>query len=1172
MKTLKLTIFLLPFIAFELFSQSLLPEPSEKNEIIQNGTQRITKPEMRFKHFMEIRSFPANDITQEKRINAIKSAESLYINGNKKAITLAQQPEWRPIGPFNIGGRVKSVAIHPTVQGTVYIGAAAGGIWKTTNGGTDWIPIFDYENGIGFGSLCIDVNNPDVIYAATGEAVLNSAAPIYLSAGVYKSTDAGNSWFPIGLTNAGAFSKIYVHPKNSNKVVAGAVGYNGGFYYSTDAGNSWNKSANFDKNITDVSINPNNEDEYFVGVLGEGVYYSSNSGLSWEKRSSGLPTANRVSVQMAPSNPDILYTLFEEGGSGGTGSIFKSTNKGLSWTRSFKGGDDFFNGQGWYDNYIMVHPTNPNIVFAGGIDVWRTTSGGESTASWTNKTKGYSGGSVHVDHHCGAFNPLNPNEIYLGCDGGIYKSKNLGDDFMELNNSLDITQFYSLDIDKNVENRTFGGTQDNGTLGNYSQPTYWGSIWGGDGFRTVLDYENRNQVFGEVYSSGSVYPFRRDVNTGDYRLLTDGIRSDDVSGIWDPPLEIHPSYNFALYHGRNALYFSFSNGNNWEVAIPKQEYKFSAIGISPLNENLIYAGDIAGRLYVTKNHFETYKNVSPNGLVARAITDIECSRKNAMTAVVCVSGYGTDHVFKTTNAGDSWFSISHKLPDVACNTLTIHPENEDIIFVGTDIGVFATFNGGQSWLPFGRKLPKTIITDMKIQGNTFTGSYILRVATFGRSMWEIDIPTDIITEYEITSPTGGEVLTGGSQYNMSWYGFELPVKLEITWDNGLNWFTVVESLNSDSFVLKMANKETYLNRIRVTSLSKPEQVRISNTFSIVPVQKGSILATSSYHFVPYGIAWDGQDLLYATSFYENKIYKINKNTLAVEGSFIVPGDSLFTDLTIDRTNGKIYFHKMNSSGATGTGGLVIITDMQGKELKRYVTPAKEYPIGLELVDNDLLICDRDGTSRYIYITEPSSGKVWNKVENPFKERLGPRGICYDGSQYLYQASTDFNGDVFNAGFIVKIDKSNLSAEFDRIKLMNKNNAINCRGIEYDPADRNIWITDFGGNIYKIAGFETILDAGEINHYNTFFETDIYPNPMSDYTTISLNNISDLEDIEVNIINTLGEKAKHFYKRFDKGQNSGFIQIEGKDLNSGVYYLVFQSQGRILQSKQLVIMK
>ncbi|MFC2131506.1 T9SS type A sorting domain-containing protein, partial [Bacteroidota bacterium] len=1140
-----------------------------------NG-KKVSKPYVRFKHFEEMRSFPFSELTPDKRIKAIQSAESMFHSSNKKALTQAQQPEWRSIGPFNVGGRVKSVAIHPEIEGVVYIGAAAGGIWKTTDSGQNWDAIFDYENGIGFGSLCIDVNNPDIIYAATGEAVLNSAAPMYISAGVYKTTDAGDTWFPIGLTNAGAFSKFYVHPLNSNKLVGGVVGANHGFYYSTDAGISWNQSENFAKNVSDITFNPNDENEYFAGVIGEGVYYTSNSGASWEKRSNGLSESlGRVSVQLAPSNPDILYALLEDESQGGNGYIYKSTDRGMSWKRSYKGNDSFFNGQGWYDNYIMVHPENPNIVFAGGIDLWRTTNGGESTSSWRNITYRNAGGHVHVDHHCGAFNPLNLNEIYIGNDGGVFRSKNLGDDFTNLNNGLEITQFYSLDLDQGVLNRTFGGTQDNGTLGNYNNNESWSNVYGGDGFQTVIDYEEPNTIYGEVYTDGSVYPFRRNLSTWDWKVLNDGISSTDNTGIWDPPLVIHPIHSFALYHGRNSLYFSFSRGNSWEVGIPNNDNKFTAIAVSPINDMMIYAGDLAGGLLVTKDHFEEYHNVSSNGLVARTITDIECSSINEETAFVTVSGFGTDHIFKTTNAGDSWISISDKFPDIPCNSIIMHPENEDWLFAGTDIGVFATFNGGNNWLPFGRKLPKTIITGMRILNNSFTGNYILRISTFGRSMWEVDIPNDIINEPEITSPTGGEVLTGTANYTMSWYGFEKPVKVEITYDDGETWYTKADDLNSSYIKMKMPNKNTYLNRIRVSSKVNPEQIKISNTFSITPVQRGSILKTSSFSFVPYGISWDGGEYLYSTSFYGNNLYKININTLLVEDSKTVPGDSLFTDLTIDREEEIIYIHRMNSSGETGTGGVVVITDMEGNEINSYDTPAKYYPIGIEVVDNDLIICDRDGSPQYIYITRPSDGRVWEKLENPFNKYLGPRGLCYDGERYLYQASTHFPSSGAPIGtYIVKIDKNDLSKEVDRIPLVSRNGNINCRGIEYDRNDKNFWITDFGGNIYKIAGFETILKVEEENpgKPNPVLEAEIYPNPMYDFSTITFSSGIENAVVDIHIFDIMGRIVNKFHKTLAGGQMSSYLQIDSEDFSSGIYYVTFSLNGEMVLNRELVIIK
>jgi len=672
-----------------VFSFSFGQENTETEQIKLNG-KIFTKPELRMRHFDEMRTFPFQKYTHQQRVRAINQANTLLMQANKKTLIQAEQPEWKCIGPYRVSGRVKSIAYDPENKGVIYIGAAAGGIWKTTNSGEEWTPIFDYENGIGFGSICVDPNNSDIVYAATGEAVLGGAAFTYLSAGVFKSTDAGDSWFLIGLTQAGAFSKIYVHPKNSNLIVAGAVGSGRGFYKSTDGGATWEKSANFDKNISDVTINPNDENEYFVGAMGEGVFRTTDMGETWVKTSSGIPTSaiNRISVQMAASNPDILFALIEDNG---IGNIYKSTNHGSSWSRSYKGNSSFFNSQGWYDNYIMIHPENPNIVFAGGIDVWRTENGGQSTSSWKNVTNGYQGGNVHVDQHCGAFNPFDLNEIFIGNDGGVFRSTNLGSSFSNENNGLSITQFYSLDIDRTQENRNYGGTQDNGTLGNFSNPDIWSRIYGGDGFQTVVDFDNPSVVYGEVYVSnpGSIFPFSRNIKTGNTKLLTNGILSSDISGIWDPPLEIHPLYSPALYHGRNALYYSFNNGYQWTVAIPMQANKFTAIGISPINELIIYAGDIGGGLFVTKDHFETVKNTTSNGLVARAVTGIECSSINEETAFVTVSGFGTDHIFKTTNAGDKWVSISRNFPDIPCNCIIMHPENEDWLFVGTDIGVLA---------------------------------------------------------------------------------------------------------------------------------------------------------------------------------------------------------------------------------------------------------------------------------------------------------------------------------------------------------------------------------------------------------------------------------------------------------------------------------------------------
>jgi hypothetical protein len=731
-----------------------------------------------------------------------------------------------------------------------------------------------------------------------------------------------------------------------------------------------------------------------------------------------------------------------------------------------------------------------------------------------------------------------------------------------------------MDIDQTKINRIFGGTQDNGTLSNHINSDSWNKVNGGDGFRTVIDHTNPNVFYGEVYTGNSVYPFTRNVINGSYSVLTGGIYATDVSGIWDPPLIMHPLYNFILYHGRANLYYSLEYGQRWTLAIPGNGSKFTAMAASSKNEMIVYAGDISGNLYVTKNHFENYKNTSLNGLVARTITDIECSTINENTAFVTVSGYGTSHVFKTTNAGDRWESIGDKLPDVPVLSIAIHPEDEDWLFVGTDIGVFATFNGGGTWLPFGRKFPRTIVPDVKILNNSFTGNYILRAATHGRSILEIDIPNDIVTDFEITSPTGGEILTGTSNYNFSWYGYDLPVRVEVTYDDGLNWHLWADNVNDNSIQKEIPNKETFLNRIKVSSITNSSQVKISNSFTISNVKKGSVLQTSSFSHIPYGIALDGNGNLWSTSFQTSQLFRINKTTLRSEDYITIPGDSLFTDLTIDKKNNIIYTHKMNSSGETGTGGKIIMSDMNGNEIKRYDSPAKNYPIGLEIVDQDLIVCDRDGNPKYIYITEPGTGRVWTKYDNPFKEYLGPRSICYDGERFLYQASTHFSGSSGIIGtYIVKIDKNDYTQEVDRIPLVGRNGIINCRGIEYDPTDKNFWITDYGGNIYKISGFETTVDVeAQLKPEETGIELEIFPNPAEDFTNILIKSAKENTDIEIMVCDVLGNCLSKVKKQNVNLINGNSIFIETEKLSSGIYYVTLLENGIPVKSNILNVMK
>ena len=1124
-------------------------------------------PQKRFEEFRKQRAFPFGNIPDGARQKAFKQMEMMVHEKNSASLMLAQQPEWKNIGPFNIGGRMKSVVIDPNNPDLAYAAAAAGGIWKTSDGGANWVPIFDYENSIAFGALAMDPNNSSVLYAGTGEAVNNTLA--YLGSGLYKSTDAGNSWRLIGLSFVGAFSKVYVHPKNSNLLYAGGIKRGSGFYRSIDGGKTWEKT--FSQPVTDVSINPNNENELLIGVQGAGIYYSSNGGTSWQKRNSNIASGiGRVSVQMAPSQPNIAYALVE---TNKNGYIYKTTNTGNYWGRIYTDEDgSFFRNQGFYNNYIIVHPTHPNVVFAGGIDIWRTING----SSFENMTNGYTGNAkMHVDQHCAAFYPKNPNILYVGNDGGMYKTTDLGSNWQKINNNLQVTQFYSMDIDDNTLNRNIAGAQDNGTQSN-NTPNLWSIIVGGDGFHVAFETGSSDIMYGSSTPGGQIMPFRLNTKSGEFHYLKNGLNTAD--GVWDPPIEVHPSEPDIVLHGRTKFYISFSKGDYW-TEFPtgyKPNGSYTAIGLSEAKEELIYLGTSDGHVLVTTNFGEDWEDVTDNGLVNRWVKDFACSYTKPGTAYVVYSGFGTPHVFKTMDFGKSWEPISSGLPDIPVNSIAIYPENEDMLFIGTDVGVFASFDGGMSWFPYGRKMARSPVTDIKFSRYITGDFYYLRAATHGRSIWEVQVNEEKITSPEINRPIGGEIYTATTPQRINWYGFKEPVKVELSLDDGLTWRNIANNVVGTSLLWNVPTTPSVNARIRVSSESEPTQIRTSNSFTIMQIMKGSILKQGGVNYVPYGIAWDGKDGLWSTSFYGDKIAKLNLYTFLKEKEFTIKGDSLFTDIAMDRSKGILYVHKIGST--TQGGGFVYTYDTTGKFIKKFDSPASKYPTGIEYVDGKLIIGDRDLKDEWdknnFFVIDAETGIVEDKSENACQVTYGPRCLAYDQSQYVYQVCTNFpNGGALTEAYIQKIPKNNLTTEEDRIYLESLDGLINARGIDFDTRDKNIWITSFTGDIYKIAGFDVVVSVDDNSknmlERNSIIESKIYPNPAAEFTTVSFK-LEESGRLELALCDISGRKLATVYSKDIVASEPDYLQLNVADFAAGIYTLVFSLNGREIAMRKLMI--
>lgn len=1154
---------ILMFLAFSLLLNAQTPQTIKSNTPKPVKRAKILE-RMDFEY--QQRAFPNNYIPQDGRTKAIEEMQMIMHRKKKSpAYIQATTPEWECVGPFNVGGRIKSIAVHPVDPDIVYIAAAAGGIWKSVNAGIDWTPIFDFENAITFGALAIDPNNPDVIYAGTGEAVIGGGN-IYFGSGLYKSTDAGETWALSGLTDVSAFSKIHVHPLNSNLVVAGAVLSKNGFYVSNDAGQTWERK--LEENVTDVTINPQDPREYLLGINGKGIYYTGDQGDNWNVRNSGIPgSVRRVSVQMAPSNPDICYCLLE--GNSNLGTIYKSTNRGGSWSVSRPANQDFFgtNNQGFYDNYIMINPENPDHVIAGGIDLWRTANGG---SSWANASINSQTGNryIHVDQQCGAYSASNPNIVFVGNDGGCYFSNDYGSNFLDRNEGLHVTQFYAMAIDNSVAVKNYGGTQDNGTLGNPNSE-YWQAVFGGDGFEVIIHGEDPNIIFGEVYN-GQVW--QRDLSSGSARWMDEGIPNNDA-GLWHSPFENDPYFNDVFLLGLHAIYASADYCESWFAITERSEYQYSSIAFNPKNTDIIWAGNNYGEVIVSDFGGMDWQKVHQNGLIKRYVTDIEGSYTDENTAYVTFSGYGTPHVFKTTDLGASWQNISYGLPDIPVNTIAINPENEDNLYVGTDIGVFATFDGGGSWLPFGRGLPRTVVKDLQFHMDRMVlPELTLRAATHGRSIWQIAVPDDVAFEPSITVPTGGETLYPEVHQLISWSGFDEPVKIEFTPDEGASWWPIAEEAYGTSLLWKVFQKITETARIRVTSVNSPSMTKTSNTFSIIPLDRGDAFTSFAVSYIPYGIAYQPQTRqLWVTDFGSNKLRVMNTYDFSVVKTLTLPGDSLYTDLTFYQPAERVILHRMNST--SGSGGKVVIIDYDGNFIEEFPSPASYYPIGIEMVDDELIIADRDG-QRIVYTYDLNKREILDNNFNAYDKTYGPRGLAYDGEQFLYQICTYFpSGGSLDESVAISIHKDNLSNEIDRMDLEFKGDMINARGISYDPADENLWISDYNGNIYKIAGFTTIASADEeLDYPNNLFEAELWPNPIKEYGTLSFSSLDLSGHLTIEVVDVLGSQSTRI---FTENIHPGKIyshNIDASRFLTGTYYLRFMLDGKQIANKKMLIIK
>jgi photosystem II stability/assembly factor-like uncharacterized protein len=703
--------------------------------------------------------------------------------------------KWRAIGPTNNAGRVSEIVGVPGDPSTFYVGGAAGGLFKTTNGGVTWKAIFDDQPNVSIGAVAIAPSDPNVLYVGTGEGNPRNSASF--GEGMFKSVDGGDHWTRIGLEDTGKIARVVVDPKNPDVVYVAALGHTWGpseqrgLFKTTDGGRTWTKIL-YKNDLTgcsDVAIDPTNANIVYAGMYthrrwawyfesggGEtAVYKSVDGGATWTRLSGpentrGLPKGpmDRIGIAVARSNPGIVYVISE---TKDEGMLWRSEDAGATWRTVNR--DPNINFRPFYYSDIRVDPVDPNTVYSLSGSLLKSEDGGRTFQRIAN--------SVHGDHQALWIDPLNRNRILNGSDGGFHVSYDGGKTWDVLNN-IAFTQFYHVNYDMQTPYHVCGGLQDNGTWCGPSQSLNgegmrkidWFTVGGGDGFWAVPDLARPHLVYnnlqGGVISltdtrtglSWPINPYPAGIGSSGQWMAPQKYRFN-----WNAPIALSPQDPQTVYYGGNVLFKTTNFGRSWEVISPdlttndKEKQKSSggpivtdntaaefhctiiSIAPSPVDPNVIWVGTDDGNVQVTRDGGKTWTNTAGNlkGIAPNAwISTVEASPHDAATAFVAASHWQTNadyapYFFKTTDFGRTWTKITNGMrPRGWSHVIRQDPKNPNVLYAGTENDVYASWDGGSRWVSIRNGLPPVPVRDLLIHPR----EHDVILATHGRGMFILD--------------------------------------------------------------------------------------------------------------------------------------------------------------------------------------------------------------------------------------------------------------------------------------------------------------------------------------------------------------------------------------------------------------------------------------------------
>lgn len=700
-----------------------------------------------------ITSYPNTDFQPGSYANAFEKYALLYKNKG----AAREEDSWKSVGPDNVGGRTVSIAINPVDTNIIWVGAASGGLWKSTSGGIGtgaWQNVPTGFEVLGVAAIAINPTNTNEMFIGTGETYSYGTNSMGIATrtergsygiGILRSVDGGVTWEKsLDWTydeNRGVWEILY-HPLDTNILYTATTE---GVYKTTDGGETWTNVLDV-KMIMDMEMDAGSGEIIYAaaGNLSsddKGIYKSEDGGASWELLTAGLPAYThdgRITISAFPGNADKLWAFI--GNALNTVGLYFSDDAGNSWSEINT--EDILSYQGWFAKGLLIHTTDENKILAGGVELFKSETGGYSFTQLTT----YSGTDsyVHPDHHGLISNPLDPEKVYDINDGGVYRSNDFGETWYSCNDGLAIAQFYIGSVSHQTNDVGLGGLQDN-FVQKYDGSNYWIAKIGGDGCYNAINFED-DEI---QYASTQYLNILKSYNQGnDF----DEYLATGTSTAFLAPFIMSESNPEIIYAGKNGLTKTTDGGDTWNNVGSTNvdgSNPIIAIGVAPANSDVVYFATAPvyddADVFVSTDGGVTKTNITGT-LPDRYPRDIAVSRVNAEEVYIVYAGFGGGHIFKSTNAGADWTDISTSLPDVPFHTIFIDRNDDSILYAGSDITLFASTDKGATWNVYNDGLPEAAMI-FDIQASPSDSS--LFVFTHGRGVYTAKALTDI----EITDTT-----------------------------------------------------------------------------------------------------------------------------------------------------------------------------------------------------------------------------------------------------------------------------------------------------------------------------------------------------------------------------------------------------------------------------------